>query len=347
MACIRKRKNNWIVDYRLGSVRKTPSFNTKSEAEAFKRELLLRPLDVSVGYSPLIEMSVKDAVQEYLLRVTVRKADKTHAVDRIALGRLCEAFDAQMLWQISFREIELLQLGMVKELNPSTVNRQFNVIKHFFKKCLEWNYLNKSPTERLSKLKEITKPKKPLSDEQINKILQELPDWAVNVFYFISRTGLRRGQACSLKWENVDLSRKVFETRSIKGGHEKKYEIPMTESTHRIFLEQLNLKQRSFRKSEFVFVGENGAEIKPLSFSQAVSRVGKKLGIDNAGVHILRHTLITRLGENNNNGATIQRIAGHSSLVTTQIYLHPSTEEMRASLESLEQRQQIKRRESI
>ena len=175
-------------------------------------------------------------------------------------------------------------------------------------------------------------------------ILQNLPEWATNAIYFIAKTSIRRGQACSLKWETVDLSRKVFETKTTKGGYERIYEIPMTEEVHRFVLERWNHRQKSFHKSEYVLVGENGNKIKPMSLTQTVTRLRSKLGIPNAGIHILRHTMLTRMGEANNNGATIQRIAGHSSLVTTQRYLHPNTEELRRSLEALEVRQQIKQR---
>lgn len=344
MACIRKRRNKWVVDYRVGNHRKAPSFDTKSEAEAFKRELLIRPLDQMIGFKPIAEVSIEFAISEYLQRVTIKKAEKTHSVDNLAMGRLSNYFKNQMLYQITPREIEMFQLQLSKTLNPATVNRQFNVIKHFFKKCIEWEYLRENPTSRISKLKEITKTKTLLTDLQINAILAALPDWATDAYYLIARTGLRRGQACSLKWESIDLTRKAFQTRSIKGGHERIYELPMTDDIYQFILEKWNQRLRSFKKSDYVLTGADGEQIKPMSLSQAVIRLREKLSIPNAGIHILRHTIITRLSEDNNNGATIQRIAGHASLLTTQRYLHPNAEEMRRSLESLEVKQQITRK---
>jgi len=345
MACIRKVKNRWQVDFRIGGVRKKPSFDTKGEAEAFKRELLLRPIDVGLRFKQIVDTSIEAATQEYLERVTIKKAEKTLTVDKVALGRLKTFFKDQMLSQISTKDLEMFQLHMAKGLNPATVNRQFNVTKNFLKKCVEWKYLHENPAVSISKLREVTKPKTPLTNDQINLIIQHLPDWATDAIFFISRTSLRRGQACSLKWETVDFSRRVFQTRTIKGGHERVYEIPMADDVYQFILEKWNLRQKCFRKSEYVLRGEDGDKIKPMSLTQAVTRLRDKLSIPNAGIHILRHTIITRLGENNNNGATIQRIAGHSSLQTTQRYLHPNTEEMRQSLEDVGARQQIKRKD--
>lgn len=343
MACIRKRRNKWVVDYRIGNLRKTPSFGTKSEAEAYKRDFLIRPIDQMIGYKPISEIKVEFAISDYLQRVTIKKAEKTHSVDNLAMRRLGDFLKGQIVHQVTPRDIEMLQLELAKTLNPATVNRQFNVIKHFFKKCFEWDYIRENPTTRISKLKEVTKAKTPLTDSQINLLLESLPNWATDAFYLIARTGLRRGQACNLKWETVDLSRKTFTTRSIKGGSERIYEIPMTEDVYQFILEKWNLRQKNFKKSEFVLNGLDGNQIKPMSLTQAVIRLRGKLSIPNAGIHILRHTIITRLSEGNNNGATIQRIAGHASLLTTQRYLHPNTEEKRRSLEALEERQSIGR----
>lgn len=137
MACLAKRRNRWIVDYRLGGIRKTPSFRTKGEAEAFKRELLLRPIDINTGYKSVIDKTIESTAVEYLERISIKKAFKTQAVDKAALFRLCEHFKKQMLYDITPRSIEMFQLGLLKNLNPATVNRQFNVIRHFLKSV--WN----------------------------------------------------------------------------------------------------------------------------------------------------------------------------------------------------------------
>ncbi len=78
MACVSKRKNKWIVDYRLGPKRYTPSFSSKSEAEAFLRELRLRPIDKLVNFNRIEERTIESAAQDYLNAVTPQKASRTH-----------------------------------------------------------------------------------------------------------------------------------------------------------------------------------------------------------------------------------------------------------------------------
>ena len=52
-------------------------------------------------------------------------------------------------------------------------------------------------------------------------------------------------------------------------------------------------------------------------------------------VHSLRHTMLTRLGEAGVDAFTIMKIAGHSSITTSQKYLHPSSEVLELAFEKL------------
>jgi integrase len=55
-----------------------------------------------------------------------------------------------------------------------------------------------------------------------------------------------------------------------------------------------------------------------------------------------RHTFLTRLGEANTDPFTIQRIAGHSSIVVSQKYVHPTPERLEDAFLRLETYNEIK-----
>ena len=50
-------------------------------------------------------------------------------------------------------------------------------------------------------------------------------------------------------------------------------------------------------------------------------------------LHSLRHTMLTRLGESGVDAFTIMRIAGHSSIVVSQRYIHPTPEAVERAFE--------------
>ena len=53
-------------------------------------------------------------------------------------------------------------------------------------------------------------------------------------------------------------------------------------------------------------------------------------------MHSLRHTMLTRLGESGVDALTIMRIAGYSSIVVSQRYIHPTPEAVEHAFERLQ-----------
>jgi integrase len=53
-------------------------------------------------------------------------------------------------------------------------------------------------------------------------------------------------------------------------------------------------------------------------------------------IHSLRHTMLTRLGESGVDAFTIMRIAGHSNIVVSQRYVHPSPEGVERAFQRLQ-----------
>ena len=53
-------------------------------------------------------------------------------------------------------------------------------------------------------------------------------------------------------------------------------------------------------------------------------------------LHSLRHTMLTRLGESGADAFTIMRVAGHSTVVVSQRYVHRSPESVERAFERLQ-----------
>lgn len=53
-------------------------------------------------------------------------------------------------------------------------------------------------------------------------------------------------------------------------------------------------------------------------------------------LHSLRNTMLTRLGESGVDAFTIMRVAGHSSIVVSQRYIHPTPEAVERAFERLQ-----------
>jgi len=150
-------------------------------------------------------------------------------------------------------------------------------------------------------------------------------------------TGLRRGELFSLTWAHVDLDN--CEIR-IKGEKTKSYQtrkIPLNDRTVSV-LRKWKLQQGRTRDN-LVFQGNNGRQLTSLkkSYYKVIKDAGIVRVTDDISLnwHSLRHTFGTRLGQAGVDPATIKKLMGHASLLTTQRYLHSDEVQMREAIEKL------------
>ena len=95
-------------------------------------------------------------------------------------------------------------------------------------------------------------------------------------------TGMRRGEASSLKWSDVDFNQKTFMLHDTKNGED--FVIPMSVPVHGL----LKAQQQTANGSEWVFPARNGTG-HMLEPRKALERLSEEIGYRFTS-HTLRHT---------------------------------------------------------
>jgi integrase/recombinase XerC len=345
MAAIRRKASGkWELDFYLGSRRKRISFSCKSEAERYLRELLLRPLDLSLGYKPLAIVSISEAIGRYKRDVWPLKQEATVILETRYFGELVKRYIDLSVDQITSQDMGRLQSELRRTLKEATVNRHFNLFRHFFKKCCEWDYTRINPTVGVKNLLVKARPPKVLNAEDVGNLLQTCGPALMGPVLLMVRAGLRRKEVSSLRWASIDFSGKKFCVEPSdgfipKGG--KSRTIPMTEELHSFFARH---REQSFRmgmagSSSHVFLNSERRPWSPDRLTKEVGRVGRRIGISSLSPHRLRHTFCTDLVRGNQNLERVRMLAGHSSLRTTERYLHLVPEELREGMEVVQRLQ--------
>lgn len=154
------------------------------------------------------------------------------------------------------------------------------------------------------------------------KIIQ-LRDKAILELFF--STGLRVSELVSLKREQINLEKDEFSVRG-KGG---KVRLVFISEEAKKWL-SLYLKSRK-DMGEYLFVRHDVANktkhkedpLNPRSIQRIVKKYAKIAGItNNITPHTLRHSYATDLLQNGADIRAVQKLLGHSSISTTQIYTH-------------------------
>lgn len=137
------------------------------------------------------------------------------------------------------------------------------------------------------------------------------------ILTLIYSVGLRVSEICSLKVIDISFTEKRILIYG-KGGRQRY--VPLDS----IVEEDLNeyLETRTSEIPE-LFVSKKGGSLTPRAIQYMVKKYAEGANIDkNVTPHKLRHTCATHLLQEGAHLVSIQKLLGHKSLSTTQIYLH-------------------------
>jgi len=132
--------------------------------------------------------------------------------------------------------------------------------------------------------------------------------------------GLRVSELINLKWCNIDRSRMIINVIGAKGNKDR--QVMLSEK----IIPLLEKYYREYKSKIYVLNGwKNELQYTQQSVLQVVKQIANKAGLNKrVYTHLLRHCSFTHMVENGTDINLIQRLAGHSNVKTTSIYLHIS-----------------------
>lgn len=134
-------------------------------------------------------------------------------------------------------------------------------------------------------------------------------------------SGMRIGELCGLKNRDVDLDH--GQVRIIGKGNKERIVDICLPVIMKSLKKWVDVRKSSDCPDDGFFTSRIGRKLGPQTVRLLVHRLAQKCKIEkHVTPHTFRHTFATLLLEENVDIANIQHILGHSSIATTQIYLH-------------------------
>ncbi len=243
-------------------------------------------------------------------------------------------------------------------LSEKTVHDIWNVLKEALRKAYRQRLIDHADFKVSFPSSCVKRPAVILSDRDFEALSDYLSSHSTarNLGVLIALyTGMRIGEICALKWQNIDLTERLIHVQhTLQRIYVKKQNnrnnsyiaisppksrtsirsIPLTAN----LAESLNcFREKNKVCAEDYLLTCSTQYIEPRSFENYYKKILKFVGIRDIRFHGLRHTFATRLIEHGADYKTVSELLGHQSVTTTlHLYVHPQLSQKRQCVELLE-----------
>jgi integrase len=230
---------------------------------------------------------------------------------------------------------------LVESLDPTTIRNTLMPLRAIYRRALARGEVTINPTTGVELPAVRGRRDRIASPTEAADLIAALPETDQALWATAMYAGLRRGELMALRWEDVDLTRKlitVSRSWDVKVGviepksHAGQRAVPIASVlrehliTHRL---------RSGRSEGFVFGRSNDRPFEPVTLSERAGRGWKKAQLHAITLHECRHTFASLMIAAGVNAKALSAYMGHASvMITLDRYGHlmPGNEEEAAGL---------------
>ncbi len=264
---------------------------------------------------------------------------EAYAKDLSEFQNFLEAQNPDCLWAtVDTSDVRewIIYLLDEQKLSEASVNRKLSAMRTFYRYLRRMGWVDINPMERVV----APKKKHPLPqfvrESEMDRLLELTAEdrsfvgirnrLILMMFY---ETGVRRAELLGMTDASVDL---VSKQVKVTGKRNKQRIVPFGSELEEELKAYMNSRKEAVPMDSYptLFVTEKGT---PMSQGQVAKVVKDNLSkvttIPKRSPHVLRHSFATAMLNNNADLTSIQKLLGHESVATTEIYTHVSFEELK------------------
>jgi len=341
MACIRKRRGKWVIDYRdqFGK-RHWETCSSKKEAEERLAEVLL---EIRAGtFSPARgTMLFKDLASlwfENHAKLNVRP-NTCYTYQGHLNKHLIPFFGNMKVSSITPAVVDRFKAEKLKQgLHRETINKSLTILGSIFRYAVKNRFLRYNIMQDVDKLRTTLEEKREDREREINilspqevllLIKHTVPKYRPLILTAVL-TGMRQSELLALQWDDIDwnagqvyVRRMVYRGRFFEPKSRKsKRKVDMTP----VLISVLKRWRLACPPSKYnlVFPTQEGNPMNPANLRRRIFEPAlRRAGLPRIRFHDLRHTYASLLILQGEHPKYIQAQMGHSSIkVTMDIYGH-------------------------
>lgn len=218
------------------------------------------------------------------------------------------------------------------QMSKRSVNRKLSSLRSYFLFLVRIGEIKSSPLETIQSLKFYPEKQRPMSEEEMEKVVQIVSEeenllegLIVEILY---QTGIRRAELCGLLLENVNFHKNELK---IIGKGNKTRLVPISEKLSRWIEKYIKEERKPIPEAEnYLLLTPRGKKLyEKFVYSVVNSYLSRVTLKDKKSPHMLRHSFATHILNNGAEISKVKSLMGHSSLSSTQVYTHADIEQLK------------------
>ena len=290
-----------------------------------------------------------EAVNRFLEMMSAERGASANTLE--AYGRDVEEFltycGGMALKEISRDDVgDFVQYLGREGRSPKTVARKLSAVREFFKFLYTEKDIKDNPAADVLTPKQEKPLPKFLSEDEIKQLIAAAKECSgpkgrqmTAMLELMYASGLRVSELVSLPENCINFDRRqVF----VRGKGSKERVVPVAPAAIQAvfdYLEQRDCFIREGRRSIWLFPSKSSrsGHISRDTFFKRLKELAVKAGIYPSRVtpHVLRHSFATHLLNHNADLRSVQKMLGHESINTTEIYTHILSDKLLETVQKL------------
>lgn len=263
---------------------------------------------------------------------------ESYRSDLEAFEKYFEMLDSQLSWETIDADVVRgwMEHMMDGGNTASTVNRRLSALRSLYRFGLIRNMVKRNPAHLIKGPKKTKLLPQFVRESDMDRLLDGEGMWngtfedmrARTILMMFYETGIRLAELVSLDDSAVDF---VEAQIKVTGKRDKQRIVPFgpeLENTLEAYIKERDAQVKNCCGA--LFVDDRGRRMTPVKVRTLVrDNLQKVTTMKKRSPHVLRHSFATAMLNNDAGLESVQKLLGHESLATTEIYTHTTFEQLK------------------
>jgi integrase len=293
---------------------------------------------ISRGETPMLKLTLGEYAEQYVAYIR----DEAHHLGWKTVRGSIRAFVQHIGSQVPLHDVKRPQVedfleSRRRKFRPVTIKGNLRDVRRMFNVGIQKGHLDLNPTMGIRVDKGSTEEPRIPTNEELKRLMEYLQvrrPWLNEIATILLYTGARLSEALGMEWVRVDFTTEKLTL------NRRKVRDTLTLDMARPLAEMLNAKwmNSGMPKEGKVFANSKGLEHLRGVVYVSFKKVARELGMSWLTLKTFRKLAATWVQQSTGDIRAAQKLLGHTSIRTTELYLGCGSEAKAIAVKALEER---------